>query len=148
MSRRVALAALIGCVVVAFNLHRADAQRRTPVTVTRLYTGSDGQTHSETVDIKLMPPSGGGEQSGPLVATGMQFRRFPPGWVNDWHTAPQRQYVITLSGRSEVEMAGGKKFVNNPGQVVFADDLTGKGHITRTLGTEDWISVAVPVPDK
>jgi hypothetical protein len=45
-------------------------------------------------------------------------------------------------------MAGGKKFVNNPGQVVFADDLTGKGHITRTLGTEDWISVAVPVPDK
>ena len=68
--------------------------------------------------------------------------------MNDWHTAPQRQYVITLSGRSEVEMAGGKNFVNNPGQVVFADDLTGKGHITRTLGTEDWISVAVPVPDK
>jgi hypothetical protein len=113
-AKRLALAAFIGCVIVAFNLHRADAQRRTPVTVTRLYTGPDGQTHSETVDIKLMPPSNGGEQSGPLMATGMQFRRFPPGWVNERHTAPQRLYVITLSGRSEVEDGRWEKIRKQP----------------------------------
>ena len=139
--------ALVGCGLVMTN-SSSDAQRRSPVSVARLYTGSDGQTHIEMIDIKLPSTNAGGEQSVLLAGVGIQFRRFPPRWVNDWHTAPRRQYVITLSGRSEVEMAGGKKFVNNPGQVVLAEDLNGKGHITRTLGTEDWVSVAVPAPQK
>jgi len=145
---RLALGAVVSCFFLMWSAHRVIAQRPSPVTMTRLYTGPDGQTHGERIEIRLRPLSIGGEQSKTSAVSGMEFRRFPPGWMNDWHTAPKRQYVITLSGRSEVEMTGGKKFVNNPGSVVLAEDLTGKGHITRTFGSEDWISVAIPVPRK
>jgi hypothetical protein len=32
-----------------------------------------------------------------------------------------------------------------PGRIVLAEDLTGKGHITRTLGKEDWAFLLVPL---
>lgn len=83
------------------------------------------------------------ERSEALKAANLQFRRFPRGWVNDWHPAPVRQYVITLSGRGEIEMAGERKITLQPGSIFLAEDLTGKGHISRTIGKEDWISVAV-----
>ena len=56
--------------------------------------------------------------------------------------------MITLSGQGEVELAGGKKIHLGPGNIQLAEDMTGKGHITRTLGTEDWITLAVPLADK
>lgn len=144
-------ATLVGCFIMMWSAYRLTARQLTPVTVTRIYTGSDGQTHAETNEVRLMPlppSSNGGEQSDMLRATGLQFRRWPPGWVNNWHAAPRRQYVITLSGRGEIEMIGGQKIRSEPGKVVLAEDVTGKGHITRTIGTEDWISLAIPVPDK
>jgi hypothetical protein len=32
---------------------------------------------------------------------------------------------------------------SEPGKVILAEDRTGKGHMTRTVGTEDWTSMAV-----
>ncbi len=40
-------------------------------------------------------------------------------------------------------MAGERKITLQPGSIFLAEDLTGKGHISRTIGKEDWISVAV-----
>lgn len=57
--------------------------------------------------------------------------------------APRRQYVVTLSGRGEVELADGKKIPLEPGHILLAEDLTGKGHISRGLGTEDRISLFI-----
>jgi hypothetical protein len=56
--------------------------------------------------------------------------------------------VITLSGRGEIELAGGKKIGLEPGHIELAEDLTGKGHITRVVGTEDRITVALPLTDQ
>jgi quercetin dioxygenase-like cupin family protein len=123
----------------------AAAQQRTPVSVTRMYTGGDGQTHTEQIEIKLMPRSAGGDWSEESKASGVRFLRRPPGNVEDWHPAPQRQYGITLSGHGEIEVAGGQKILLEPGGVLLIDDLTGKGHITRTVGQEDWVSVLIPV---
>ena len=67
----------------------------------------------------------------------------PSGWIYDWHPAPFRQYVITLSGRVELELVGGRKLNFGPGSVFLAEDLTGKGHVSRTIGSEDWVSIAV-----
>jgi quercetin dioxygenase-like cupin family protein len=140
VNRLTLAAALAGCFVLI-----ALAQRRTPVTVTRLYTGPDGQTHAEDIDVKLVPriPLDGYEQSETRPAASLQYVRAAPGYVSGWHTAPRRQYVITLSGRGEIELAGGKKIPMEPGRILLADDLTGKGHLTRTLGKEDRVSVVV-----
>jgi hypothetical protein len=123
----------------------AAAQKRTPISVTRIFTGADGQTHAEEIDVKLLPGGTSGELSEMLKATGLQFRRTPPNYFVDWHPAPQRQYVITLSGRGEIELVGGKKIPLGPGHILLAEDVTGKGHISRGVGTEDRVSVFIPV---
>ena len=123
----------------------AAAQKRTPVSVTRIFTGADGQTHAEEIDIKLAPRGTSGELSEMLKVTGLQFRRTPPNYFVDWHPAPQRQYVITLSGRGEIELVGGKKIPLGPGHILLAEDVTGKGHISRGVGTEDRVSLFIPL---
>jgi hypothetical protein len=136
----------VGCLVVGFSAHYVAAQRRTPISITRLYTGPDGQTHAETTEVKLRPSSlrAGLEESAPLQVSGAQFLRWSPGYVWDWHTATKRQYVITVKGRGEVELAGGQKIPLNPGQIVLAEDVTGKGHITRVIGSEELVLLLVP----
>jgi quercetin dioxygenase-like cupin family protein len=123
------------------------AQQRKPITVTRIFTGADGQTHAEETDVKLVPRAGrdGYFQSEMVKATGVQVVRAAPGYVADWHTAPGRQYIITISGRGEIELPGGQKIPMAPGRILLAEDLTGKGHLTRTLGTEDRVSLIVPL---
>ncbi len=121
----------------------ATAQQRTPIKVTRIYTGADGQTHAEELDVKLAP--GSSELSEMIKVTGLQFRRTPPNYFVDWHPAPQRQYVITLSGRGEIELAGGRKIPLVPGHILLAEDVTGKGHISRGVGTEDRVSLFIPL---
>ena len=70
------------------------------------------------------------------------------GRVNDWHVAPRRQLVITLSGRGEIEVTGGKKISVGPGNIELAEDLTGKGHITRVVGNEDRVTIQLPLADQ
>ena len=122
----------------------AGAQTRAPIMATRIYTGTDGQSHSEEVEIKIT----NGNNSDMLKATGVQFRRQPPGYFNDWHPGPRRQLIITLSGRGELEVAGGRKIPLVPGRIELIEDLTGKGHITRVVGNEDRVSIAIPLADQ
>lgn len=121
-----------------------DAQTRAPIMATRIYTGTDGQSHSEEIELKIT----NGNNSDMLKATGVQFRRQPPGYFNDWHVGPRRQFIITLSGRGEIEVAGGRKIALVPGRIELIEDLTGKGHITRVVGNEDRVSIAIPLADQ
>ena len=117
------------------------------VFVTRLYTGPDGQTHAEEVEAKFTP--GDGNDIFKLMRiSGAELHRAPAGRVTDWHTAPRRQYVITLSGRGELEVSGGKKIPVEPGHIELAEDTTGKGHITRVVGAEDRVTIALPLLDQ
>ena len=119
------------------------AEPHAPVRLTRIYTGPDGQTHAEDIDPKLAPsPTPGLQQSASVKATSANFARFAPGFVEDWHPAHARRYVITLTGRGEIELAGGQKVILEPGHVLLTEDLTGKGHIARAL-TADWTALFV-----
>jgi hypothetical protein len=64
-----------------------------------------------------------------------------------WHTGPARQFVITLSGSSEVEVSGGVHIVAGPGHINLIEDTTGKGHVTRNFGPEDRIALSIPLAD-
>jgi hypothetical protein len=124
----------------------ATAQEHAPVTVIRLYTGPDGMSHFERVPVKFA--SAPGEPS--AIAHSDEFstaktyiERVAPRFFEDWHNADVRRYVVTISGRAEIEVAGNQKFVAQPGEVVLAEDLTGKGHQFRVLGDTDWVAVFV-----
>ena len=61
-----------------------------------------------------------------------------PGGTYDWHPAPRKQYVITLTGIIEFEFGNGDILVVKPGDVFLANDLEGKGHKWRILGDVPW----------
>jgi uncharacterized cupin superfamily protein len=63
----------------------------------------------------------------------MKFRDSEKGATFDWHNAPQEQYIVYLDGGVEVEASNGEKRIFKSGDVLLAADLTGKGHVTKTL---------------
>jgi hypothetical protein len=144
----IAGAALLGVATLASSAESAPAvgaaRNGATVKISRLYTGPDGKTHVEYIEA-LGP---GKDMYKLLAAPGAELRRTPPGRVQDWHPAPRRQYVITLSGNAEVELEDGTIIKLGPGSIDLAEDLTGKGHITRTVGTEDRVTLAIPVADR
>ena len=103
----------------------------------RIYTGHDGQTHFD--------PSAGRGEPQYCASGGCQPRvsLFPADYWSDWHTAPRRQYIFILAGQMEIGVGDGTMRRFGPGDVVLADDLTGQGHTTRSLGVPR-ISATVP----
>jgi quercetin dioxygenase-like cupin family protein len=139
-----------GCTVLFVLLSSAQtggSPKHKPFMMTRLYTGPDGQTHAEEVEAKFTAGSPN-EVFKLMGITGAELHRSAPGTVQDWHNAPRRQYVITLSGQGEVELTGGKKIHLGPGHIELAEDTTGKGHITRTIGNEDRVTLTLPLSDQ
>ena len=141
-------ALLCGSALVGFaqiTTHANAAETGKPVKITRFFTGPDGMTHAEEIEAKF--PAGGGVYD-LLSNSGAQIRRTPPGRENGYHTASRRQYVITLSGHAELVLSGGQTIQVGPGSIELAEDLTGKGHITRTVGNEDRVAILIPVTTK
>lgn len=117
----------------------AQTQTKKPLMITHLYTGPDGQTHAEEIEAKFNEK----EVAMLMQSKGAELHRAKGGSVDDWHRAPRRQYVITLSGRAELEVAGGKKIQVGPGNIDLVEDTTGKGHITKVL--EDRVTLQLPL---
>ncbi len=100
--------------------------------VTRIYTGPDNESHFEDLDVPLREgPYGSISKLVPLK--GVAFRETPLGAALDFHNAPARQFVITLTGRVEIECGSGEKRQLGAGEILLADDTTGRGHITREI---------------
>lgn len=101
--------------------------------ITKLYTGEDQHSHFCEMDTGAATAEILGKYSAPYPVKNIFFRDFEPGAVYDWHNAPQPQYIVYLEGEVEVETSNGVKKTFKPGDVLFATDLTGKGHISRML---------------
>jgi quercetin dioxygenase-like cupin family protein len=140
-------AALATLFVVLSSAQTGGAPQHKRLMMTHLFTGPDGQTHAEEIEAKFTPGTNN-EVYKLLTTSGAELHRAAPGTVIDWHTAPRRQYVITLSGQGEIEVAGGKKFHVGPGHIDLVEDTTGKGHITKVIGTEDRVTLQLPLTDK
>src|SRR3954465_15386493 len=123
------------------------AATRSPMKVTRLYTGADGLTKVEEFDVPLKPRGGGTGRSEIVGGASLQFRGANQDYNLDWRVAPRRQYVVTLSGESEVELEGGRKIRLGPGHILLAEDTTGKGHISRAAGSDDRLSLFITLAD-
>src|SRR5258706_10208032 len=93
------------------------AQKQPTTTITRLYTGADGQSHAEDTEVAWRPAKLRPElnESESVKVTAAQFLRWPRGFVWQGHPASKRQYVIIVSGRGEVDGVGGKKISLPPG---------------------------------
>ena len=113
----------------------------------RLYTGDDGLSHFEDVEVDL---SQGGEASmlsETLPVTGLNFRRNQLSYNLDYHPAPRRQFVVNLTGAVEITASDGEVRVFGPGSVMLAEDTTGKGHISKAIGDEERLSLFIHLPE-
>src|SRR5438445_7681439 len=118
-------------------------QPRTPMKVTRLFTGPDGKTKVEEYEVPLKAQGRGTELSDAVAVESLQFRRTNQDYNLDWHPAPRRQFVVTLRGESEIELEGGRKLRLGPGHILLAEDTTGQGHISRASGSQDRLSLFI-----
>jgi hypothetical protein len=159
-TKKLVLAVLVGC-FIAIGRGNADhdvavAQARKTVVITRIFTGPDGLAHAEDIELDLNARGA----TDMLKATGAEFSVRPPTAgasprntaatdpnAPGWHTGPARQFVITLSGSSEVEVSGGVHVAAGPGHINLIEDTTGKGHITRNFGPGDRVALTIPLAD-
>ena len=113
--------------------------------VTRIYAGPDGTARIERRQVPMEPDASGRATSADISALRLFFRDTPPAHVNPTHRAPQRQFIFVTSGVGEIELGDGTRHRFAPGDVLFAEDTTGEGHVTRTLeGTRGFAHVPVP----
>src|SRR5688572_338976 len=117
----------------------------------RGYSGDEGESHVAELPLAMKPfvdvEGAHGQSSAMQPAQGIVFREAPAGYVLDWHCAPRRQYAISLSGTAEIEVGDGTVVRVEPGDVVLAEDLTGRGHVTRVVGDQPRVYAVVPLSE-
>ena len=117
-----------------------EAQTRAkPFMMQRIYTGTDGLSHVEQIELNA--------QSVLEKITTARVTVSQPGSFSDYHVGPERRYIINLTGGGQLQVAEGK--VDLPaGTIEYIDDLTGKGHTTRTTSKEDRVSIWLTFEDQ
>jgi hypothetical protein len=115
--------------------------------VVRIFTGPDGQTHFEDVTVELEDFGPAGRISSVWRGRGVQFREVDGDYQLDFHTAPRRQLVVNLTGSVEIESGTGEKRLLGPGSILLAEDRTGQGHISRSVGGEPRTCLFVHLDD-
>ena len=101
--------------------------------ITKVYSDSNGDSCFEDGRVELKDAGSIGLLSEVQPATGVVFREVEPTYDYDFHTAPQKQYIILLDGEIEIETSLGEKRTFGAGDVLLMEDTTGKGHKTRNL---------------
>lgn len=102
-------------------------------TITRIYADELGESHFEDIELPLEEAGEIGFLSEKIPAKELMFRKVKPTYDYDFHTAPQRQFIILLDGEIEIETSLGEKRTFTAGHILLMEDTDGKGHKTRNL---------------
>ncbi len=111
--------------------------------VVRIFTRDSGES---AIEIRRVPMSGAGRPASETFrCDSIFFRETPEGHVQDFHNAPRRQLIFVTSGILELEASDGRRAICRPGDLIFAEDVRGKGHITRSLrDVRGFVHVSMP----
>ena len=106
--------------------------------VTRLYTGDDGRSYYEEIEIPFKQAN---TKELRILETG-------PDYFRDWDTTSRpRRLNIFLRGTAEIEASGGEIRQFGPGDVILAEDHTGQGHLSRAVEGQSRVSVIVTLDE-
>lgn len=118
-------------------------------TLYHLHGDEAGETHLEVVDLAVNETYAGvvrGVSQIPATTAGWgEFvERKPDVGV---HQAPRRQFLVVLSGVLEIVTTLGEEAHLLPGDILLADDVGSKGHISRDVGEEPLGLLAIGIAD-
>jgi hypothetical protein len=115
---------------------------------TRIYADAAGETHLEDVGPEMEPADHSSMMTEMIAAKGIIFRETSSAqYFVDWHNAPRRQFVVNLSGEVEITVSDGETRRFGAGTILLAEDVTGKGHISRGVGNSERLSIFVPLAE-
>ena len=120
--------------------------------ILEIHADDAGETHFRHTDVPLAlrdfaPPSPAIRVSADLPATAAVFLVAPPGWDDNYHPSPRKQYAVLLSGRLSVRATDGRVETMEPGMIVLLNDQGSKGHLSTVIGDEPATFLLVAVAD-
>ena len=115
--------------------------------VVRIYSGGDGRSHFQDIEIELSDAGVFGRVSKLLRGPGVIFRTVEGDYDLDFHNAPRRQFVVNLRGSVEIVLGDGTARRFGPGEILLAEDLEGEGHRSRSVDGQPRTCLFVPVDD-
>jgi uncharacterized cupin superfamily protein len=112
-----------------------------------LHGDESGETHLALVDMPVRESYAGsvrGLTDIPVTTMGMGefIGRKPDVGV---HNAPRFQFLVVLQGELEIVTTLGASERLRPGDVLLADDGDSKGHISRDVGDEPLMLMAIAI---
>jgi len=110
-----------------------------------LYADAAGQSHWRDVEVEWAEENRAGRFSKRVAATGIIFRHVQGEYDIDWHPAPRRQYIINLDAGVEITASDGEARKIGAGEVILVEDVSGKGHLSKSIGGKLRHSIFVPI---
>jgi hypothetical protein len=117
----------------------------TAMQIVRVYTGTDGESHFEDIDVEFDQNGAFGRISKMVAARGVLFREVDGDYDLDFHNAPRRQYVVNLTGSVDLEVGDGTRRRLGPGSILLAEDTTGRGHKSQAVAGEARTCLFIPL---
>ena len=109
--------------------------------IVRIFTGDDGESYFGDLTPAELAELVSRHRDGPIS---LMDRGAGP-FFEDFHNAPRRQCVVRISGDVVNETADGSRRHLVPGDVLVAEDVTGHGHKVWGEGTDQRISLVIPL---
>ena len=110
-----------------------------------VYTGEDGEAWLEDLEIP-MDEANRGMMSRLFALEGSDlFRESDFDGPLPKHNPARRQFVVPIVGSFEIEAGDGTTRLIEPGTVLLADDVTGRGHASREIAVPRQ-TLFLPVP--
>jgi uncharacterized cupin superfamily protein len=110
-----------------------------------LYVDDKGESHWRDIEVEWVEQRNSSKLSRRIPATGIIFRQTSGDYDLDWHPAPCRQYIINLDGGVRITASDGEAREIGAGEVILVEDVTGKGHLSKSIGSKLRHSIFVPI---
>ena len=110
-----------------------------------LYTDASGESHFRDIGIDWVEERNFSKLSARLPATGVIFRETSGDYDLSWHPAPRRQYIVNLDGGVKITASDGESREIKAGEVILVEDITGKGHLSQSIGGKMRHSIFIPI---
>jgi hypothetical protein len=114
-----------------------------------LHGDTSGETHLRALELPLRDSYAGSVRGlHDIPVTSMGFGEFVGRKPNvGVHHAPRRQFLVVLQGVLEIETTLGQQQRLQPGDMLLADDIGTKGHISRDVGEDSLMLMAIGIAD-
>ena len=120
----------------------------------RMYNDADGESHFEDLALDLeqrdfAPPAAPAMVGAFVDVSRTLFFGAAPEWGGEVpHPSPQRQVFSVMRGLIEVTVSDGEARRFSAGDLIVLDDIDGKGHATRVIGTDDLLIFGAVLADQ